>query len=427
MTAAVLFSSLVILFGINVPIAVAIGLSSLVAVLVSGSVPPVLVVQKMITATDSFPLMAVPFFLLAGSLMEYGGISKRLVDLANAFVGQFSGGLAFVAIVASLFFGAISGAAVPTVAAIGSLLIPAMVRKGYASPFAAAVEASAGTLGVMIPPSIPMILYGTLTGVSIGALFMGGIIPGILVGLSLMFVAWKISRRKGYRGDEKMSREERREAFKDAMPALLMPIIILGGIYGGIFTPTEAAVIAVVYGFVVGTWVYKALKFVVIREILITSVVGTSIVMFIISTCSVFSWILTAEEIPLAVAKSLLSVSSNPVIIFTLINVLLLIVGTFMETVAAIIILVPVLLPVLGQIGVDPLHFGIVMVVNLAVGMVTPPLGVCLFVGCSISGVTLEEITRAIWPFILIMILDILILTYIPALSTLLPHLAGLY
>ncbi len=224
-----------------------------------------------------------------------------------------------------------------------------------------------------------------------------------------------------------MSREERREAFKDAMPALLMPIIILGGIYGGIFTPTEAAVIAVVYGFVVGTWVYKALKFVVIREILITSVVGTSIVMFIISTCSVFSWILTAEEIPLAVAKSLLSVSSNPVIIFTLINVLLLIVGTFMETVAAIIILVPVLLPVLGQIGVDPLHFGIVMVVNLAVGMVTPPLGVCLFVGCSISGVTLEEITRAIWPFILIMILDILILTYIPALSTLLPRLAGLY
>ncbi|MCF4113170.1 MULTISPECIES: TRAP transporter large permease [Dethiosulfovibrio] len=427
MTAAVLFTSLVVLFAINVPIAVSIGLSSLAAVLFSGAIPPVVVVQKMITATDSFPLMAVPFFLLAGSLMEYGGISRRLVDLANSFVGRYSGGLAFVAIVSSMFFGAISGAAVPTVAAIGSILIPAMVRKGYDKSFATAVEASAGTLGVMIPPSIPMIIYGTLTGVSIGALFMGGILPGVLVGFSLMFVAWRISRKRGYRGDARSTRTQRWTAFKEAIPALMMPIIILGGIYGGVFTPTEAAVIAVVYGFMVGTFVYKTLGFRDIRKTLVSSAVGTSVVMFIIATCSVFSWILTAEQIPQLVADAILSISDNPIVILTLVNLLLLFIGTFMETVAAIIILVPVLLPIVTQIGVDPLHFGIVMVVNLAVGMVTPPLGVCLFVGCGISGIKLEQITRAILPFILIMILDILILAYVPVISTLLPRLAGIY
>ncbi|ADE56238.1 TRAP transporter large permease [Aminobacterium colombiense] len=424
---AVLFASLFLFFVINVPIAIAIGLASVAAILFSGSIPPIVVVQKMFTAADSFPLMAVPFFILAGSLMEFGGISRRLVEFANSIVGRFSGGLAFVAIMASMFFGAISGAAVATVAAIGTILIPAMVRRGYDKPFATAVQATAGTLGVMIPPSIPMIIYGVLTGVSIGALFMGGILPGILVGLSLMFVAWLISRKKGYRGDEKSSLNRIWQTFKQAILALMMPVIILGGIYGGVFTPTEAAVVAVVYGFVVGFFIYRELNLSQLKDILVTTVVGTSMIMFIIATSSVFSWILTAEQIPQVVANAILSISKNPIIILALINLLLLFLGTFMETVAAIIILVPVLLPVITQIGVDPLHFGIVLVVNLAIGMVTPPLGVCLFIGCSIADITLEDITRAVWPFILIMIADVLLLTYLPWISTILPRLTGLY
>ncbi|MDD2206375.1 MAG: TRAP transporter large permease [Aminobacterium sp.] len=423
----VLFASLILFFVINVPIAIAIGLASVAAILFSGAIPPIVIVQKMFTAADSFPLMAVPFFILAGSLMEFGGISRRLVEFANSIVGRFSGGLAFVAIIASMFFGAISGAAVATVAAIGTILIPAMVRRGYDKPFATAVQATAGTLGVMIPPSIPMIIYGVLTGVSIGALFMGGILPGILVGCSLMFVAWLISRKKGYHGDEKPTLGRIWQTFKQAILALMMPVIILGGIYGGVFTPTEAAVMAVVYGFIVGFFIYKELHLSQLKNILVTTVMGTSMIMFIIATSSVFSWILTAEQVPQAVAEVILSISKNPVVILTLINILLLFLGTFMETVAAIIILVPVLLPVITQIGVDPLHFGIVLVVNLAIGMVTPPLGVCLFIGCSIADIKLEDITRAVWPFILIMVVDVLLLTYLPWISTVLPKLTGLY
>lgn len=423
----VLFASLILFFVINVPIAIAIGLASVAAILFSGAIPPIVIVQKMFTAADSFPLMAVPFFILAGSLMEFGGISRRLVEFANSIVGRFSGGLAFVAIIASMFFGAISGAAVATVAAIGTILIPAMVRRGYDKPFATAVQATAGTLGVMIPPSIPMIIYGVLTGVSIGALFMGGILPGILVGCSLMFVAWLISRKKGYHGDEKPTLGRIWQTFKQAILALMMPVIILGGIYGGVFTPTEAAVVAVVYGFIVGFFIYKELHLSQLKNILVTTVMGTSMIIFIIATSSVFSWILTAEQVPQAVAEVILSISKNPVVILTLINILLLFLGTFMETVAAIIILVPVLLPVITQIGVDPLHFGIVLVVNLAIGMVTPPLGVCLFIGCSIADIKLEDITRAVWPFILIMVVDVLLLTYLPWISTVLPKLTGLY
>ncbi|HOO87541.1 MAG TPA: TRAP transporter large permease [Synergistales bacterium] len=423
----VLFGSLVFFFLLNVPIAVAIGLASLSAILWSGAIPPVVLVQKMFTATDSFPLMAVPFFILAGSLMEFGGISRRLVDFANSIVGRFSGGLAFVAIIASMFFGAISGAAVACVAAIGTILIPAMVRRGYDTPYATAVQATAGTLGVMIPPSIPMIIYGVLTGVSIGALFMGGILPGILVGGSLMLVAWMIARKRGYKGDEKASGAKIWATFKDAILALLMPVIILGGIYGGVFTPTEAAVVAVAYGFIIGFFVYRELSLSKLKDILVNTSVGTATIMFIIATSSVFSWILTAQRVPEAVAEAILSISTNPIVILTLINLLLLFIGTFMETVASIIILVPVLLPVVTQIGVDPLHFGIIIVVNLAIGMVTPPLGVCLFVGCGISGITLESISKAVWPFILSMIVAVLLLTYIPWISIILPRLAGIY
>ena len=389
---SVLFYSLLALFFLNVPIAISIGLASAAAIMFTGTIPPVVLVQKMFTATDSFPLMAVPFFILAGALMESGGISRRLVDFANAIVGRFSGGLAFVAIIACIFFGAISGSAVACVAAIGTILIPSMVRRGYDAPFSTAVQACAGTLGVMIPPSIPMIIYGVMTGVTIGGLFMGGILPGIFVGASLMLVAWFIARKRGYKGDRRADAAHVWATFKDAILALLMPAIILGGIYGGVFTPTEAAVVAVVYGFVIGFFVYRELRIRDLKGILVNSVVGTAMIMFIIATSSVFSWILTAQKIPQSVAEAILSFSRNPVVVMFLINVLLLFIGTFMETVASIIILVPVLLPVITQLGIDPLHFGVLIVVNLAVGMVTPPLGVCLFMGCNIGNVSLEEI-----------------------------------
>lgn len=421
-----LFLSLIFFFIINIPIAISIALASIAAILVKGNIPLVVVVQKMFTATDSFPLMAVPFFILAGSLMEYGGISRRLVDFANTIVGRLSGGLALVSIIASMFFGAISGAAAATVAAIGTILIPAMIRRGYDRGFATAVQATAGTLGVMIPPSIPMVIYGVLTGVSIGALFIGGILPGILVGVSLMLVAYRISKDRGYKGDEKVGFNKILMAFKDAILALLMPVIILGGIYGGVFTPTEAAVVAVVYGFIIGFFVYKELKLKHLKDILTNTVVSTAMIMFIIATASVFGWLLASEQIPQVVANALLSLSRNPIVILALINILLLFIGTFMETVAAIIILVPVFLPVITQIGVDPLHFGLIIVVNLAIGMVTPPLGVCLFVGCGIANIKLEDITRAVWPFLIVMVVDIILITYIPAISTFLPKMLGM-
>lgn len=421
-----LFATLIVLFLLNIPIALSIGSATLLTLVLS-SIPPTVLVQKMFTAMDSFPLMAVPFFILAGALMETGGISRRLIHLANTFVGHFSGGLAFVAIIASMFFGAISGAAAACVAAIGSVLIPEMVARGYGKPYTAAVQATAGTLGVMIPPSIPMIIYGVMTGVSVGALFMGGVVPGVLVGSSLIFVAWLIARRRGYRGERRYSWAERAAAFRDAFWALLMPAIILGGIYGGVFTPTEAAVVAVVYGLLVGLFVYRELRLGQLKAIFVNTAVSTAVILFIIGTSSAFSWVITSRRVPQMVAEGMLALSSNPVVILLMINLLLLFVGTFMETVASIIILVPVLMPILRTIGVDPLHFGIVIVVNLAIGMVTPPLGVCLFVSCGIARISLEDISRAALPFILVMILDILLLSYLPFLSTALPRLMGLY
>jgi len=326
-----------------------------------------------------------------------------------------------------MFFGAITGSAAACVAAIGSVIIPEMIARGYGKPYTAAVQATAGTFGIVLPPSIPMIIYCVMSGVSVGALFMGGFIPGIIIGISLMFVAWIIARRRGYKGERRFTGTERKQAFKDTIWALMMPIIILGGIYGGVFTPTEAAVIAVVYGLFVGFFVYKELKISKMRTVLVNTAVSTSVVMLIIGVSSAFSWVMTSQRIPQMLTAGLLSLSSNPVVILLLINFLLLLIGTFMETIACLIILVPVLLPVTNAIGVDPLHFGIIIIVNLAIGLVTPPVGMCLFVSCGISKVSLEDITRAALPFIVIMILDVLLLTYVPVLSYGLPKLLGIY
>ncbi len=420
----ILFVSFIVIIILGAPIAIGLGLSSLTAIYLGTNLPLVLIPQRMYAAADSFPLMAIPFFMLAGALMEYGGISRRLINMANKLVGHLTGGLALVGIITCMFFAAISGSGPATVAAIGGIMIPSMVRAGYDESFSSAVMAIAGSIGIIIPPSIPMVTYGVVAGASIGAVFMGGIIAGLLVGLGLMLMAWYISKKRGYGGsEEKFSMKKFLKAFKEAFWAILMPVIILGGIYGGIFTPTEAAAVAVAYGFIIGLLVYKELNLKDLPAIFVNSAVSTSTVMLIISAASVFGWILTSERVPDAIAQYFMSLTNSAATYMIMINIMLLIVGTFMETNAAIIILAPIFLPLAIQLGIDPVLFGVIMVVNLAIGMVTPPLGVNLFVACGIQKISIEQISRAVLPFILMNVIVLFILTFIPDIIMFLPNL----
>ncbi|MDQ0162396.1 TRAP transporter large permease [Aeribacillus alveayuensis] len=416
--------SLLILFTLSVPIAFSLGIASTLAVN-TADMPMLVVIQRMFGSLDLFPLMAIPFFILAGNLMEAGGISKRLVNFANTLVGSLSGGLAIVAVVTSMFFAAISGSGPATTAAIGSILIPAMIARGYDRNFAGGVQAVSGELGVIIPPSIPLILYGVTAEVSISKLFIAGVIPGFLIAGSLMLVVFLISKKKGYKGEAKATTAERLKAFRKAFLALLMPVIILGGIYGGIFTPTEAAAVAVVYAFVIGCFVYRELKIKDLYKVFYNSAITTAIIMIIISTAGLFGWILTRERVPQEIASAFTSFTDSPIMFLILINLLLWVVGMFFETASSIIILAPILTPIAVAVGIDPVHFGIIMVVNLAMGMVTPPLGVNLFVAVQIANTTLEKITKSLLPFLFILIVDILIISYTPSLSMWLPSLIG--
>ncbi len=412
-----LFGILLLLFFINIPIAVALGLASMIVLMIQDTVSLVAIIQKMFTATDSFTLMAVPFFILAGKLMEVGGISKRLVDFAMTIVGRMHGGLAIVSVVTCMFFAAISGSGAATTAAVGAIMIPAMVSKGYDKSFSTAIQAAGGTIGVMIPPSVPMILFGVIAGASISDLFIAGILPGLFVGISLITVAYVISRKNGYGKEEKSSIKEVFTSFNRAILAILMPVIILGGIYGGVFTPTEASVVAVVYGLIVGLFIYREIKWKDIPEIFIQSAITSAVIMFIISCASIFGFLLTREQIPLQITEALLEISSNPVIVLLIINIILLIVGTFLETSAAIIIMAPILIPVTTAVGINPVHFGVIMVANLAIGFITPPVGINLFVASNIANIRLEKIVRAILPFLLMLIVDIIIISFVPKLT----------
>lgn len=413
----ILMSFLLAFFAIGVPIAIAMGLASGIAIWWMDGAPLTVLVQRSFTSIDSFPLMAIPFFILAGVLMEYGGISKRLIQFANALTGHFAGGLGIVTVVTSMFFAAISGSSAATTAALGGLLIPAMIARGYHKNLAGAIQASSGELGVIIPPSIPMILYAVSTETSIGKMFMAGVIPGILIGVSLILTVYVIARMRGYAKETKKSGRELWQSFKDAFWALLMPFIILGGIYGGVFTPTEAAGVAVFYAILIGAFVYKEIRFKHLYTILMQSTITTSVIMFIIASAGLFGWILTREGVPQMVAKFFIEISDTPLIFLLLVNLFLLIVGMFMETGASIIILAPLLAPVAMQLGIDPVHFGIIMIVNLALGMCTPPLGVNLFISCQIAGIRLEQITRGMIPFYFVLLLDLLLVTLFPSIS----------
>lgn len=420
----ILFLTLVVLLIINVPIAVALGLSVVVAFMVEGNIPLLVVIQKMFNGTDSFPLMAIPFFLLAGKLMETGGISARLIRFANTIVGNLPGGLAIVAVIGCTFFAAISGSSAATTAAVGGILIPHMVKKGYDVRFSSALHAAGGTIGVMIPPSVPMVLYGVAASTSINDLFIAGIGPGILVAISLVAYSFWVSKKKGWGGGEKHSPAEIWIAFKDAILAILMPVIILGGIYGGIFTATEAAVVAVVYALIIGLFVYREIKWKDLGEIFTGAGTMTAVIMLIIATANAFGFLMTRENIPQEIAQFMLGITDSTIITLLIINVLLLILGTFMETAVTIILMTPILLPIITTLGINPVLFGVIMVVNSAIGMLTPPVGINLLVAGKIAKLSNTEIEKAVIPFLIIMVIDLLLITYIPEISLFLVNLS---
>jgi C4-dicarboxylate transporter DctM subunit len=418
-----LVGTLVGCLAVNIPVAVAFGLTAALFLALHTDVPLTLIPQQMFGGTDSTVLQAVPFFLLAGALMEKGGISRRLINLASVLVGWVAGGLAMVSVVGSMFFAGISGSAAADSAAVGSVMIPAMARKGYAKDFAAALIACAGTIGTMIPPSIPMIIYGVTTGTSIGALFIAGVIPGVLMGIALMAHAYIVSRRRGYGGMPFPSSREVRVALREALLTLLMPILVVGGILGGVFTPTEAAAIAVFYSLALGGLVYRELRWSSLPEILVKTGLGTGIVMFLIATSTAYGWILARQGIPLSLAQAFTGMTTSPWAFLLLANLLLLVVGTVMETVPSIMIFAPVLLPLAQQLGVDPVFFGVIMVVNLSIGLASPPSGATLFVSTAIANEPLDRVCRAVWPLFCSMIVILLLLTWIPPLVMWLPQL----
>jgi C4-dicarboxylate transporter, DctM subunit len=417
----VLFGGLVVLLALSVPIAVTLGLSSAVALQTAGT-PLVMMAQSVYEALDSFGLMAIPFFVLAGSLMQSGGIAQRLVDLANALVGWIKGGLGACVVLTSMFFATMSGSSSATTAAIGSVLIPAMEKKGYPRNLAGAIAASSGELGVIIPPSIPMIVYALSANVSVADLFLAGVLPGLFIGFSLIATVYVLARIKGFDAVGHISLSQWTAnllvALKRASLAILMPVLILGGIYGGLFTATEASVVAVVYGLLIGIYVYKELRWSDILTVLGRSAVTSSIILLIVGFAAIFAYILTVNQVPHKVGEFVTGLSRDRIVFLLFVNVLLFITGMFMETLAAIIILAPILAPAAAQYGIDPVHFGTVMIVNLAIGMVTPPVGVNLFIVCQVARLKLEQLIRPLLIFLCVLVVDVLVISYVPALTT---------
>lgn len=424
MTAIILFISLIIFIFISMPVGICLGLATMLTLIFDPSSPPlVLLARSVITGADSFPLIAVPLFILAGDLMQQGGMSRRLVAFANAIIGHIRAGLAYVNVLACVFFAAISGSSPATVAAIGSNLIPEMEKVGYSRRFSGALTASAGMIGVMIPPSIPFIIYGVTAEVSIGKLFLAGIIPGILFSLVFMLISYLLMRKNPaiQNNGHQFSFKNIGITFKESFWALLVPAIILGGIYSGVFTPTEAGAVAVIYAAFIGVFIYKDIALKDIFGILSQSALKSGTILILVIMASAFGKLVTVAQIPGDLVDWLTGLTKNPIIILLLINLLLLLIGMFMETISSIIIMTPILLPVATAIGVDPIVFGVLLTVNLAIGFCTPPLGVNLFVASGVSGVSIEKLSLAILPFFVGMILLLLLVTFIPALSLLLP------
>lgn len=409
--------SMLLFFVLTVPVAIAVGLANMAGVAWEGRMTFLVIAQQLYAALDKYPLVAVPFFILAGNLMESGGMSNRMVEFAKSLVGGVQGGLACSCVLTCMIFAAVAGSSVATTFAVGAILIPAMVRHGYPAPFAASLQASAAELGVIIPPSIPMILFAVSTDTSVGELFVAGIGPGLLIGGALMLYVWLYARRHGLGLQDGVGRLGVWTAFRQAWLALLMPVIILGGIYGGIFTPTEASAVAVVYALIVSMFIYRSVKWGDLSKVLHRSVVSTAVIMFIIANAGVFGFLLNRTGIPAAMGIWLGELFSSPMMFLLGVNAALFVVGMFVETSASIVVLAPLLLPVAVQFGIDPAHFGIIMVVNLALGMVTPPFGVNLFAACSVAGISLEKLIRPLLPFVVVILACLMLISYVPEVS----------
>ncbi len=412
---------------LNVPIAICIGLSTSVALLSQGEVPAAYIVaQRIATGISSFPLLAIPFFILSGILMGEGGMARRLIDFADAMVGWATGGLGYVNTLTCMMFGSISGSAAAAVSSVGGFMIPEMNKQGYDRAFNVAVTTTAATTGLLIPPSNVMIVYAVVAGnVSVAALFTAGILPGIVVGLAIMMVCGVISASRGYGTARKTSARRMVKTFGEAFPSMLLVLIIIGGILSGVFSPTEAAAVAVAYAFLLAVVFYGEVKLKDLPRILLKAGITTSVVMLLVGCSQAMSWMLAYDNIPQTVSTLLLELSTNPIVIFILINILLLMVGIFMDMTPAVLIFTPILLPVVTSLGMHPVHFGIMMIANLCIGLCTPPVGTCLFIGCGVGKVSMARVLPAMIPFFCAMLIALLLITYWPALSLWLPEALG--
>ncbi|WP_136068965.1 TRAP transporter large permease [Modicisalibacter radicis] len=422
MEVILLFCVFIALLLVGIPIAFSLGIASLTYLLIEG-ISLTIIPQRMYGGIDSFVLLCIPGFVLAGNLMNVGNITDHIVRFSNALMGHIRGGLGLANVGGSMIFGGISGTAVADAASIGSVMIPGMARAGYDKPFAAAVTAASSTVGPIIPPSVPMIIAGSLSGVSVGRMFLAGAIPGLLLGLAMMITVYILAVKRGYPKERRATFRELVTEGRSAFWALLMTFIILYGIIGGFFTPTEASIVASLYAFVIGMFIYKGITWRNLPKIVVDTVLTSGSLMILVGLANLFGWILTSQQIPQMIADQILGFSENPLVVILILNLILLVVGTFMETIAALIILFPALLGVATGVGMDPVHFALMAVLNLMIGLTTPPLGVCLFIVAGIGKLPMLKVARAIVPFLICNLVVLLLVAYIPALSLWLPNL----
>ncbi len=422
-TAIFIFFGLFLIF--QMPVSFGLVISTVLAMFIASDIDTIAIILKLFRSCGNYHLIAIPFFILAGGFMESGGISRRLVNFSSALIGHVRGGLANTSVAAAMFFAGLSGAAAADTAAVGSLLIPAMKRKGYGSDMATSVMATAGSIGIIIPPSIPMIILGVTAGVSIGGLFMGGVLPGILMGGGLMVVNYIYCKVRKIEPEPRVSFKELVRSCLDSILAIMTVVIIVGGIVGGIFTATEASVVAAVYSFVVGFFIYRELSFKDLPNIFVKSAITTGVVVFTVAAASGFGWILTAENIPAEIASFVIGLSDSKWVIMLLLNGLFLVMGTFLDPSAIIIILVPIVWPIVMKLGIEPIHFGVAMIVNMAIGQCTPPVGIALFVASGISGISLNEVLGCYWKYLLAMVIVLMLVIFFPFFSTWIPTMLG--